>query len=268
MIWWGSLDGGELREESARPISHRDRGFLVGEGVFETLVVRNGVPFAMSRHLDRLERSAEIMRLPGLDRAVIRGAVDDVIGANVSAVGELGRLRVTVSAGDGGPSLLVTFARQVPWPPTTTAITVPWVRNERSAIVGAKTTSYAENVAALAAVQERGVSEALMANTVGQLCEGTMSNVFVVVGGLVQTPALSSGCLPGVTRGLVLEWFDAVEAELPFDVLQKADEIFLSSSTREVHPVAQLDGRALNSMDIGTELRARFRALSHEHVDP
>ncbi len=268
MIWWGSLDSGELLDDSARPISYRDRGFLVGEGVFETLVVRNGVPFALTRHLDRLQRSAEILGLPALDLAVIKGAITSVVEANLAQVGELGRLRITISSGDGRPRVLVTMMEQASWPETTSVITVPWVRNERSAIVGAKTTSYAENVAALAAVQARGVSEALMANTTGLLCEGTTSNVFVVIDGVVQTPSLSSGCLPGVTRGLVLEWCGAVEAELPFEVLQYADEVFLTSSTREVHPVHQLDDRVLDSRPIGTELRALFHSLAASTVNP
>ena len=268
MIWWGSLDGGELLDDSARPISHRDRGFLVGEGVCETLVVHKGEPFAVTRHLHRLERSAEILRLPALDLSVIRGAIQQVIDADSADIGDLGRLRITLSSGDGKPRLLVTLTPQAHWPDTTSVITVPWVRNERSAIVGAKTTSYAENVAALAAVQARGASEALMANTAGLLCEGTTSNVFVVVDGLVQTPSLRSGCLPGVTRELVLEWFDAVEAELPYDVLQRADEIFLTSSTREVHPVELLDDQVLGSTAVGAELRARFRARAAQHRDP
>lgn len=268
MIWWGGLDGGELLDDSARPISHLDRGFLVGEGVFETLVVNSGVPFALTRHLQRLERSAQILGLPTLNLEVIRAAIDSVIGANLHEIGDRGRLRITLSSGDGQASLLVTLIPQPNWPETTSAITVPWVRNERSAIVGAKTTSYAENVAALAAVQARGVSEALMANTQGLLCEGTTSNVFVVIDGQVKTPSLSSGCLPGVTRDLVLEWFGAIEAELPFDVLHYADEIFLTSSTREVHPVVLLDERSLDAHPVGTQLRAQFSELSRSTVDP
>ncbi|MDP2288512.1 MAG: aminotransferase class IV [Actinomycetota bacterium] len=268
MIWWGTLNGGELLEDSARPISYLDRGFLVGEGVFETLVVHSGVPFALTRHLYRLERSSQILGLPTLNLDVIKAAIADVIDANRTSVGELARLRITLTSGDGQPSLLVTLTAQAAWPETTSVITVPWVRNERSAIVGAKTTSYAENVAALAAVHARGVSEALMANTQGLLCEGTASNVFVVVNGQIQTPSLSSGCLPGVTRSLVLEWFGGIEAELPYEVLQSADEIFLTSSTREVHPVELLDDRRLDVRPVGTDLRARFVELRKSKVDP
>ncbi|MDO9485983.1 MAG: aminotransferase class IV [Actinomycetota bacterium] len=249
-------------------MSYLDRGFLVGEGVFETLVVQQGVPFALTRHLVRLERSAAILRFPSLNLDVIHAAVSEVIEANLPDVGGLGRLRITLSSGHHDPRLLVTFMAQAPWADTTSAITVPWVRNERSAIVGAKTTSYAENVAALAAAQGAGVSEALLANTLGKLCEGTTSNVFVVVQGEVLTPALNSGCLPGVTRELVIEWFGAVEADLPFELLQSADEVFLTSSTRGVHPVEQLDGRRLQARPVGSSLRERFATMCAQSVNP
>ena len=83
---------------------------------------------------------------------------------------------------------------------------MPWVRNERAATAGLKTTSYAENVIALASRQEPGALEAIFANTRGELCEATGSNVFVVIDGVVRTPPLDSGCLAGITRELVLEW--------------------------------------------------------------
>jgi len=268
MIWWGSLEGGQLLDDSARPISYLDRGFLAGEGIFETLVVNYGVPFALTRHLDRLVNSAAIMGLPAPDLTVIRTAIEEVVRANRSTVGVLGRLRVTLTSGTDVPSLLVTCTEQPAWAETTTAMTVPWVRNERSAIVGAKTTSYAENFAAMGEVQAKGFSEALLANTVGLLCEGATSNVFVVLDGDVLTPSMASGCLPGVTRDLVIEWFGAKETELPYEILASADEVFLSSSTRGVHPIERLDERALVERPVGTELRARFATLSAATVDP
>ncbi|MFD7946351.1 aminotransferase class IV, partial [Streptomyces sp. NPDC059744] len=124
-------------------------------------------------------------------------------------------------------------------------ITVPWTRNERGALAGLKTTSYAENVVALARAHEQGASEALFANTVGQLCEGTGTNVFVVLDGRLHTPPLASGCLAGITRALVVEWAGAHETELPMDVLEHADEVFVTSSLRDVQAVHRIDGREL-----------------------
>ena len=94
-------------------------------------------------------------------------------------------------------------------------VTVPWPRNERGALAGLKTTSYGENVRALAYAAERGGSEAIFANTPGNLCEGTGSNVFVVTGGELRHPAAAAGCLAGVTRALVIEWAAASSEDVP-----------------------------------------------------
>jgi branched-chain amino acid aminotransferase len=131
-------------------------------------------------------------------------------------------------------------------------VTVPWVRNERAATAGLKTTSYADNVIALAYAKERGALEAVFANTRGELCEATGSNVFVVLDGVVHTPPLDSGCLAGITRELVLEWcreegLEVVEMALPLDVLTRADEVFLTSSIKDVFPVSAVDGRVFAS---------------------
>jgi len=147
------------------------------------------------------------------------------------------RLRITLTGGPGplgsergaaGPTLVVALAAMRSWAPTAKAVVVPWTRNERAATAGLKTTSYADNVVALARAKAAGGTEALMANTAGDLCEGTGSNVFLVLDGQLVTPPLSSGCLAGVTRALVLEWTGAVERDLPMVALQEASEVFLT----------------------------------------
>ncbi|HBJ86949.1 MAG TPA: 4-amino-4-deoxychorismate lyase, partial [Verrucomicrobiales bacterium] len=169
------------------------------------------------------------------------------------------RVRVTLTSGDGplgsdrgeSPATMTAAATPLkPWPPTETVITVPWPRNERGALTGIKSTSYAENVRALALAHAQGAGEALFANTRDELCEGTGTNIFIVAGGRVQTPPLSSGCLAGVTRGLVIEACQASgipveETDLSITVLKTCDEAFLSSSTRDVHPLARIDERVM-----------------------
>ena len=122
----------------------------------------------------------------------------------------IGRLRITYTRRAGtdgfGPRGRPADAgrglqRHRAGPVATTVTTVPWTRNENGATAGLKTTSYAENVIALAHAAERGGTEAIFANTAGHLCEGTGSNVFYVVDGELRTPTLASGCLAGVTRG-------------------------------------------------------------------
>ncbi|MBQ0854329.1 aminodeoxychorismate lyase [Streptomyces sp. BH-SS-21] len=246
-IW---LDGGLQDSESAR-VSVFDHGLTVGDGIFETVKTTDGRTFALTRHLDRLARSASGLGLPEPDRDELLRACAAVVDANPVP---LGRLRITYTGGHGplgsdrgeqGPTLVVALAESGPRPDSTAVITVPWTRNERGALTGLKTTSYAENVVALARAREQGASEALFANTVGQLCEGTGSNVFVVLDGEIHTPPVASGCLAGITRALTAEWTGAKETDLPLDVLERAEEVFLTSSLRDVQAVHRVDGREL-----------------------
>jgi branched-chain amino acid aminotransferase len=232
-------------------VSAFDHGLLTGDGVFEAIKIRDGRPFAVRRHLDRLARSAAAMDLRGPDATVMRNALAAVIDAN--GIGD-GRARITVTGGpsplgsergDVEPTVIVAAVPTSPWPPTADVAVCPWPRNERGALAGVKTTSYAENVVALAWARRRGASEAIFANVAGNLCEGTGSNVFVVTGRQLVTPPLSAGCLAGVIRELLLEVTDVAEIDVPVGALADADEAFLSSSTREVQPVRAVDGRVL-----------------------
>ncbi|MGW3684363.1 aminotransferase class IV [Streptomyces prasinus] len=246
-IW---LDGGLQDIESAR-VSVLDHGLTVGDGIFETVKTVNGRPFALTRHLDRLARSARGLGLPEPDLDEVRRACAAVLEANPMP---LGRLRITFTGGHGplgsdrgehGPTLVVALGDTTRRPDSTAVITVPWTRNERGALTGLKTTSYAENVVALARAREHGASEALFGNTIGRLCEGTGSNVFVVLDGEIHTPPVASGCLAGITRALAVEWTGAAETDLPMDVLQRADEVFLTSTLRDVQAVRRVDDREL-----------------------
>ncbi|MES4890584.1 aminodeoxychorismate lyase [Streptomyces sp. NPDC096012] len=246
-IW---LDGG-LRDPESAHVSVFDHGLTVGDGIFETVKAVDGKLFALTRHLDRLTRSARGLGLPDPDHDEIRRACTAVLEAGPVP---LGRLRITYTGGHGplgsdrgdhGPTLVVALDRTTRRPDSTAVITVPWTRNERGALTGLKTTSYAENVVALARAHEHGASEALFGNTAGQLCEGTGSNVFVVLDGEIHTPPVASGCLAGITRALTVEWTGAKETELPLDVLERADEVFLTSTLRDVQAVHRVDDREL-----------------------
>lgn len=241
--------GGGLRDADAATVSVMDHGLTVGDGVFETLKAVDGTAFALDRHLRRLARSARGLGLPEPDLEEVRDACAAVLEANPMP---LGRLRVTYTGGtsplgsergDTGPTLVVALGTAAARPDTTAVVTVPWTRNEKGALAGLKTTSYGENVVALAQAHRHGASEALFANTRGRLCEGTGSNVFVVIGGKLLTPPLASGCLAGITRELVADWSGAEEADLPLDALQEAEEVFLTSTLRDVQSVHSVDGR-------------------------
>ncbi|MFI9785376.1 aminotransferase class IV [Kitasatospora sp. NPDC051984] len=247
MIWVN----GTLTTEDEATLSVLDHGLTVGDGVFETVKAEHGQLFALTRHLDRLTRSARGLGLPDPDHDQVREACAAVLAAKPLP---LGRLRITYTGGraplgsergDGAPTLVVALGSATRRPDTTAVVTVPWRRNEHSAVTGLKTTSYAENVIALAAAHRADASEALLANTAGQLCEGTGSNVFLVLDGRLLTPTLSSGCLAGITRQLVIDWTGAEETDVPLEALAEAEEVFLTSTLRDVQAVTRVDSRTL-----------------------
>jgi branched-chain amino acid aminotransferase len=267
---------GSLRDAGEPVVTAFDHGLLTGDGVFETLRVRGGRAFAVRLHLERLARSAAAMGLTPPDGAVLGQAIDEVIAANEVTDG---RVRVTVTGGPAplgsdrgirGCTTIVATGRMTPWPPSTDVTVVPWPRNERGALAGVKSTSYGENVVALAYARARGASEAIFANTSGNLCEGTGSNVFVVVGGRLLTPPLAAGCLDGVTRRFVIRASGAAEEDLPVSALDRAEEAFLTSTTRDLQPIRAVDGRILACCPgpITAAAQAAFADLIASCTDP
>ncbi|GHE33006.1 4-amino-4-deoxychorismate lyase [Streptosporangium violaceochromogenes] len=247
-VW---IDGKLVRAEQAA-VSVFDHGLLVGDGVFETVKSVNGLPFALTRHLDRLRLSARRMELPEPDVEAIAAGVRACLAE--APAWPLGRIRVTYTAGPGplgsdrgdeGCTAVVVVGEQRPFPPVADVVVVPWPRNEHGALTGVKSTSYGENVKALKYAKAAGGGEALFENLAGDLCEGTGSNVFVVRGGRLLTPTTASGCLAGVTRALTLEWCGGVEEDVPLSALYEADEAFLTSTTRDVQPIRMVDKTVL-----------------------
>lgn len=247
-VW---IDGMLYAPEHAR-VSVFDHGILLGDGVFETVRAIRGRSFALTRHLRRLAASAAGLGLPEPDLDAIRQGTLDVLSA--APAWDVARVRITFTSGVGPlssdrgtnrPTTVIAVSEQRPFAPTSDVSIVPWPRNERDALAGLKTTSYGTNVRALAYARERGSTEAIFGNLAGNLCEGTGSNVFIVRGDRLITPPLSSGCLAGVTRALVLEWLDAVEEDVPLSELVAAGEAFLTSTGRGVKPIRAVDGRAL-----------------------
>ncbi len=194
------------------------------------------------------------------------------------------RLRITVTGGIAPPGSgrgdepPTAFILAFPIEPASSSVDVviaPWTRNEHGAVAGLKTISYAANVRALAYARERGAGEAIFGNTRGNLCEATGSNVFLVRANVLLTPPAEAGCLLGVTRVLVLELASdigvaAAERDITIDSLTDCEEAFLSSTTREVQPIARVDGVPLPSVGaaVSTRLAAAFRELVARDLDP
>ena len=247
---------GALVEAESGCISPSDHGLLVGDGVFETLRCYAGVPLALIDHLARLEAGARALWLEPPARDQLVAAAYAVIEAN--GLGDA-RMRITLTSGTGppglargdiGPTMLVSALPLRPWPPTASAVVSRWRRDEQDPLAGVKTVSLAGSVMALAEARSQGASEAIILNRAGNVCEATTANVFAVRAGEVSTPSLDSGCLPGITRERVLALcadlgIGAVEAELPAGTLNDADELFLTSSTREIQPLVEIDRRSV-----------------------
>lgn len=246
--------GRVLGEDEAR-IPVLDHGITVGDGVFETVKAIGGQPFALTRHLRRLARSAAGIGMAEPDLDLLAEGVSHALEANPGIA--CARVRITVTDGRGplgsdrAPGEQTLIVAVGPFPgiaPHSDVVVVPWTRNEHGALAGLKTTSYAENVLALKYARERGGAEALFANTSGNLCEGTGTNVFVVLEGRLLTPPLSAGPLAGITRELVLEWVGGEEAEIPMPRLPEASEAFLTSTGRDVQPIRAVDGRVVGGV--------------------
>ncbi len=277
VVW---LNGDLVAPDQAK-VSVYDRGFTSGDGVFETLKVVGGVPFALTRHLRRLVESAHIIGFAPPSAAELRKAVAETVEANTIRLGALGRLRITLTAGrpggvsavplrnGAGLTLVLTADPQAPHPRQLTILSVPWPHNERGPLVGAKTTSYADNLAVLEQVRQKGADEALISDTQGRICEATTANVVIGVHGELVTPSLQTGCLGGVTRALLLEWGIAVERDMAFGELRSAGEMLLSSSTRDLIPVARCDDHIYPAPGpLGTEAIAEFVRRAGEDLDP
>ncbi|MBU6213129.1 MAG: aminotransferase class IV [Actinomycetales bacterium] len=226
-----------------------DHGFTVGDGVFETLAVRGGEAVARDRHVARLMWSAARMGMASPDAASVNTAINAVLAECDAATRACGRMRLTWTSGDGplgsargaGPGTLVVWAQAAaPWPATSRLAVCPWPRNENSAVAGVKTTSYAENVVALAWARGVGADEAVFLDTRGNVSEGTGSNLLLSLGGRLVTPALTTGCLAGITRALVLQTCDVAEVEVGESALRECAGAAVLSSTRDVHPVAHV----------------------------
>lgn len=267
---------GSIVESSDAKISVFDHGLITGDGVFETIGVYKGIAFALDKHLARLQRSAEGIGLQDIDLKLISRGITELLRANEVSDG---KIRVTVTGGEsvlgsdrvGGPlTVVLATADRVNAIGSASVQVAPWPRNERSILSGLKTISYAENVAALAWAKERSADEVIFGNTRGNLCEGSGSNIFVVVNGRAYTPPLSSGALGGITRDLIVNELGVEEKDFPLDILYSSEleECFLASSVREVQHISRIDGKLIseNPGPVTSRLRQEFTKLIEKEV--
>ena len=273
---------GELISANEACVSPFDLGLTVGLGVFETMAAYDGKVFAYDLHHARLIKSAEVFGLHVPERSVITAAITEVIDANHYHQGRY-RIRVTLTGGvnqlgggrEQGDVMVTAQAARPAYSASggdsAKLAWVPFVINERAATAGVKSTSYADHVLAYRHALNAGADEALMLNSQGHLAEGSMSNVFVVKDGVVQTPSLASGCLPGVTRQLVVALcadldLPVKECQLGEQDIDSADEIFLTSSLREIQAAVLLGPEARVTEAVTGEVTVRLAEAYAEMV--
>ncbi len=270
-----------LRVDPLRPaLSVTDRGLTLADGCFETMRAYAGVIFRLDAHMARLADGATRLGIdvPAHLDATITDATRALSERRLDAV-----VRLTVTRGTGAglappPGVPPTTVLLVDPPPEAppglatrglSARIAAGRRNEHSPTAGLKTLAYTDAVLALRAARAQGADEALLLDTAGHLSEGSASNVFVVVRGVVHTPPLGCGALPGITRAAVKEILAGLDLPvtdepIPARALESADEVFLTSSVREIAPVTAVDGRPIGSGRPGPltqRVRDGYRAL-------
>ncbi len=263
---------GRLRPAGEAAVYSLDRGFTLGDGVFETLRAYGGKPFAVARHWKRLAHACETTGLPVPTCDEFARVLNLTLAANNLPEA---RIRFTVTRGsdpDGlSPTIVCSISPATTFAAAEKVVTAPWTRNEKGALTGVKSVSYGENLMAIAYAKRENAAEAIFFNTRGELCEGATTNIFIVKGTDVFTPPLSSGCLAGVTRELVIELcrdhrINLSETPLTSHDLTTADEAFLTSSTREVQPVSHLNGIPFSSCayPTGERIASLFKNILHQ----
>ena len=247
---------GKLIEDAETAIDPTDRGLTLGDGLYETIAVRHGIPSKAAAHIQRLRAGAGTIGLVhSFTDAQLFGALGETIAANGLKQGVL-RLTLTRGPGQRGlppspvarPTLLVVAS---PWPPRmsdpiSAIVATVTRRNEFSPLSACKSLNALDNVLARLEAIERGMDDAVLLNTRGFVAEATSSNLFAVIGGRLATPPVSEGALPGVMRRFVMESMTVDERQLTLDDLFAASEIFLTNSLG-VRALVSLDDRRVGT---------------------
>lgn len=274
MIWVN----GERLSEDGRHVSARDRGLTLSDGLFETMRAHGPAVFRADRHLARLSRALGTLQIP--EPQELR---EWLMAAVAAADLRDARVRLAVTRGIGPPGLAppddaapTVFISIGEAPPAQAILDTPGVsahvasgrRNEFAMSAGLKTAAYVDSVMALIEARRQGADEALFLDTEGHCSEATASNLFMWTDGLLMTPPLSCGALPGITREAILEIargarLQTVEQPFALAELQRADEAFLTSSVRGVVPLVRLGGEPIGSGAPG----AVTRRLAAAYVD-
>jgi branched-chain amino acid aminotransferase len=275
------LYNGRIMAASDRLLSPGQIGLLSGWGVFSTIRVTSGVLFAWERHWARMKHDARLLRVPfPEDSERIRGLLLELVQAN-RAYGAT--LRVVVVRNRGGIwegpgldrdyDLIALTTERKDWGEGARLAVAPQARHSSCLFAGAKSLSWSMNLCWLEMAQARGYDEALLLNEQGNVSECTSANIFAAQGHRVITPPLGSGCLPGVTRDVLLTDIRVPgvameERDLQLADLERADEVFITSTTRDLLPVLSVEGiRVRRQGEVRLALSGAFSNYVETYVD-
>jgi branched-chain amino acid aminotransferase len=250
---------GVLSDAGQARIDPSDRGFTLGDGIFETIAVRRNAVRHLAQHLARLRKGADVLGIP-LTRS--DQEIAEIIGATFTANGLTeGVIRVTLTRGPGQrgivpppsptPTLVVTAAPLPPEAaPARIIIAKTTRRNEHSPLAAIKHLNYLDNIIARQEAREAGADDAVLLNTAGAVAETTVANIFVLVDGFLLTPPVADGALPGIMRGEAIKLARGEERRVSVDMLRRASEVFLTNALG-VRPVTHIDGEAVGEGEPG-----------------
>lgn len=261
MIWLNDRLIDAHASESGLPIN--DRSFLLGEGVFETILTIGAKAVALDRHITRLRAGAETLGFLAPPSDAIAVAVTSLLQSTSEIA--LGRMRITLSASS---TFLITHHEYKEWSEPAKLVTYPFPFNPKSPLQKVKSTSYGEYLLAYRYAQERSADDALLFNTQDAVMEASTANVIALIGGRWVTPPLSAGPLPGITRELLMEWGLLTERELIFEELQRCESVALISSLRSVQPIAEINGRRYKSSGKVEELATSYKGALASNLNP
>lgn len=276
MIAWFDA---ELLPLGGVSIPATDRGFLLGDGFFETMAATDGQVIRFNAHMDRLEETAAFLKTPlRYTRGDIAAAIQDVLTAN-GLNDKRAALRLTITRGSGPrgilppldicPHMLISASEAPDHFPAAKVKTVSLRRNEKSPTSRIKSLCYMDNILAMQEAKEAGADEALLLNTIGNIAEGSISNIFFIQGNDLLTPSIEDGALPGVMRKTVLSvatlmGLTAQETSLTPEIIQSCDEAFLTNSLFRLRTILEIDGRAIPSQAMCDQLHQKIKETEQQ----
>ena len=232
-----------------------------GDGLFETILAIDDKPIALDRHLARLEKSAIKLLI------TLPAEIDIRVGISNLLQGQIGQSKVRLVVLSDGNWFI--SSEELSKPVQAISLTKFSERvDSKNGLVGVKSISYGLSLLAVRKAAQLGFDDSLFVNEKGFVVETGFSNLLILNSSTWQTPALSTGCLPGITRELLLKWFDIEEIEITFEQLLEAKALFVTSSLRLIQPVKRVEDKLFNENLLGIDLINQFKAKLFSNINP